>query len=136
MLRVHYAYFLSFSMPKNLKNHRCVNCFRQRFILLISLPQLFTDVMFLRPVLETVRLYANSNRTSPTYLYRFAFDGALGLFKRMLGINHPGACHGDEMGYLFYFSRLNYRLDDDSPELAVSRRMIQLWTNFAKTGSV
>ncbi|KAI8425009.1 hypothetical protein MSG28_006896 [Choristoneura fumiferana] len=100
-----------------------------------SLIDLFTDVMFLRPVLDTVRLYANSNRTSPTYLYRFAFDGALGLFKRMLGISHPGACHGDEMGYLFYFSRLNYRLDDDSPELAVSRRMIQLWTNFAKTGN-
>ncbi|KAM3956544.1 carboxylic ester hydrolase [Aphomia sociella] len=100
-----------------------------------SLIDLFTDVMFLRPILETIRLQAETNRTSPTYLYRFAFDGALGLFKRMLGITHPGACHGDEMGYLFYFSRLNYRLDDDSPELAVSKRMIQLWTNFAKTGN-
>ncbi|XP_063539334.1 venom carboxylesterase-6 [Cydia strobilella] len=100
-----------------------------------SLIDLFTDVMFLRPLLDTVRLYANSTRSSPTYMYRFAFDGALGLFKRMLGISHPGACHGDEMGYLFYFSRLNYRLDDDSPELAVSRRMVQLWTNFAKTGN-
>ncbi|CAD0203924.1 unnamed protein product [Chrysodeixis includens] len=100
-----------------------------------NLIDLFTDVMFLRPVLETVRQQVESNRTSPTYLYRFAFDGALGLFKRMLGITHPGACHGDEMGYLFYFSRLNYRLDDDSPELAVSRRMVQMWTNFAKTGN-
>ncbi|PZC80786.1 hypothetical protein B5X24_HaOG200160 [Helicoverpa armigera] len=100
-----------------------------------SLIDLFTDVMFLRPVLETVRQQVESNRTSPTYLYRFSFDGALGLFKRMLGITHPGACHGDEMGYLFYFSRLNYRLDDDSPELAVSRRMVQMWTNFAKTGN-
>ncbi|CAH0690199.1 unnamed protein product [Spodoptera exigua] len=100
-----------------------------------SLIDLFTDVMFLRPVLETVRQQVESNRTSPTYLYRFAFDGALGLFKRMLGITHAGACHGDEMGYLFYFSRLNYRLDDDSPELAVSRRMVQMWTNFAKTGN-
>ncbi|XP_075982764.1 carboxylic ester hydrolase [Anticarsia gemmatalis] len=100
-----------------------------------SLIDLFTDVMFLRPALETVRQQVESNRTSPTYLYRFAFDGALGLFKRMLGITHPGACHGDEMGYLFYFSRLNYRLDDDSTELAVSRRMVQMWTNFAKTGN-
>ncbi|XP_013183727.2 carboxylic ester hydrolase [Amyelois transitella] len=100
-----------------------------------SLIDLFTDVMFLRPILETVRLQAETNRRSPTYVYRFAFDGALGLFKRMLGITHPGACHGDEMGYLFYFSRLNYRLDDDSPELAVSQRMVQLWTNFAKTGN-
>ncbi|KAF9806144.1 hypothetical protein SFRURICE_016343, partial [Spodoptera frugiperda] len=100
-----------------------------------NLIDLFTDVMFLRPVLETVRQQVDSNRTSPTYLYRFAFDGALGLFKRMLGITHAGACHGDEMGYLFYFSRLNYRLDDDSPELAVSRRMVQMWTNFAKTGN-
>lgn len=98
--------------------------------------QLFTDVMFLRPILKTVRLQAATNRTSPTFLYRFAFDGALGLFKRMLGISHPGACHGDEMGYLFYFSRLNYRLDDDSTELAVSRRMVQMWTNFAKYGLV
>ncbi|XP_053613793.1 carboxylic ester hydrolase [Plodia interpunctella] len=100
-----------------------------------SLIDLFTDVMFLRPILETVRLQAKTNRTSHTYVYRFDFDGALGLFKRMLGITHPGACHGDEMGYLFYFSRLNYRLDDDSTELAVSQRMVQLWTNFAKTGN-
>ncbi|XP_072929862.1 carboxylic ester hydrolase [Epargyreus clarus] len=100
-----------------------------------SLIDLFTDVMFLRPILDTLRLQANANRTSPTYLYRFAFDGALGLFKRMLGITHHGACHGDEMGYLFYFSRLNYRLDDESPELAVSKKMIQMWTNFAKTGN-
>ncbi|XP_068619235.1 carboxylic ester hydrolase [Battus philenor] len=100
-----------------------------------NLIDLFTDVMFLRPVLETIRLQAATNRTSPTYLYRFAFDGALGLFKRMLGISHPGACHGDEMGYLFYFSRLNYRLDDESTELAVSRKMVQMWTNFAKTGN-
>ncbi|XP_028159051.1 venom carboxylesterase-6 [Ostrinia furnacalis] len=100
-----------------------------------SLIDLFTDVMFLRPLLETVRLQAETNRTSPTYVYRFAFDGALGLFKRMLGITHPGACHGDEMGYLFYFSRLNYRLDENSTELAVSQRMVQMWTNFAKTGN-
>ncbi|CAK1583667.1 unnamed protein product [Parnassius mnemosyne] len=100
-----------------------------------SLIDLFTDVMFLRPLLQTIRLQAATNRTSPTYMYRFAFDGALGLFKRMLGISHPGACHGDEMGYLFYFSRLNYRLDDESPELAVSRKMVQMWTNFAKTGN-
>ncbi|KAJ2953331.1 hypothetical protein O0L34_g919 [Tuta absoluta] len=100
-----------------------------------SLIDLFTDVMFLRPLLETLRIQGKTNRTSPTYLYRFAFDGALGLFKRMLGINHPGACHGDEMGYLFYFSRLNYRLDDDSTELAVSKGMVRMWTNFAKTGN-
>lgn len=100
-----------------------------------SLIDLFTDVMFLRPILETLRLEAATNRTSPTYLYRFAFDGALGLFKRMLGISHPGVCHGDEMGYLFYFSRLNYRLDDNSTESVVSRKMVQLWANFAKTGN-
>ncbi|CAG4953900.1 unnamed protein product [Parnassius apollo] len=100
-----------------------------------SLIDLFTDVMFLRPLLQTIRLQASTNRTSATYLYRFGFDGALGLFKRMLGISHPGVCHGDEMGYLFYFSRLNYRLDDESPELAVSRKMVQMWTNFAKTGN-
>ncbi|XP_030024687.2 venom carboxylesterase-6 [Manduca sexta] len=100
-----------------------------------SLIDLFTDVMFLRPMLETLHLYGASNRTSPTFVYRFAFDGALGLFKRMLGITHPGACHGDEMGYLFYFSRINYRLDEGSTELLVSRKMVQMWTNFAKTGN-
>ncbi|CAF4911383.1 unnamed protein product [Pieris macdunnoughi] len=99
-----------------------------------SLIDLFTDIMFLRPALETVRFRANTTK-SPTYLYRFAFDGALGLFKRMLGITYPGACHGDELGYLFYFSRLNYRLDGESPELTVSRTMVQMWANFAKTGS-
>ncbi|XP_077300183.1 juvenile hormone esterase [Arctopsyche grandis] len=96
---------------------------------------LLTDLMFLRPLVTSVRLQKLVSPETPIYMYRFAFDGALGLFKRFLGINKPGACHGDEMGYLFKFSAINIRLDEKSTEVYVKKKMVKMWTNFAKYGN-
>lgn len=90
--------------------------------------------MFLRPLVTSIRLQKLIAPETPIYMYRFAFDGALGLFKRFLGINKPGACHGDEMGYLFKFSAINIRLDEKSTEVYVKKNMVKMWTNFAKYG--
>lgn len=51
--------------------------------------------MFAHGIVETARQHAANGR-SKVYLYRFEFDGALGLYKRLLGIDRPGTCHGDE----------------------------------------
>lgn len=93
-----------------------------------------TDIMFVHPLATSARLMKRAAPDMPIYLYRFAFDGALGLFKRLLGINRPGTCHGDEMGYLFKFGGLNIRLDEKSPEVFVKTVMVKMWTNFAKFG--
>lgn len=92
--------------------------------------------MFTRGVVETARLHgAGMSVTTPsTFVYRFGFDGSLGLYKRLLGISRPGVCHGDELGYLFHFGFFNLTLDPSSPEIQVKRRMVAMWTNFAKFG--
>ncbi|XP_016950192.1 juvenile hormone esterase isoform X2 [Drosophila biarmipes] len=95
---------------------------------------LLTDLMFLQGIRKTARNHAKYGN-APVYMYRFSFDGALGLYKRMLGIPRPGVCHGDELGYLFKFGFFNLSLDPKSMEVQVKNRMVRMWTNFAKYGS-
>ncbi|XP_037955973.1 venom carboxylesterase-6-like [Teleopsis dalmanni] len=95
---------------------------------------LLTDLMFLQGIRKTARFHARYSN-APVYMYRFSFDGALGLYKRMLGISRPGVCHGDEMGYLFKFGFFNLSLDPRSKEVLVKNRMVRMWTNFAKFGT-
>ncbi|XP_017968989.1 esterase B1 isoform X3 [Drosophila navojoa] len=95
---------------------------------------LLTDLMFLQGIRRTARNHAKYGN-APVYMYRFSFDGALGLYKRMLGIPRPGVCHGDEMGYLFKFGFLNLSLDPKSMEVQVKNRMVRMWANFAKYGT-
>ena len=89
--------------------------------------------MFVHGIVQTAVIhsqYSNAN----TFLYRFAYDGALGIYKRLLAVNRPGTCHGDELGYLFYFGILDVNIDPKSSESLVQRRMVKMWTNFAKFG--
>ncbi|XP_026840126.1 esterase B1 isoform X2 [Drosophila persimilis] len=95
---------------------------------------LLTDLMFLQGIRRTARNHAKYG-SAPVYMYRFSFDGALGLYKRMLGIPRPGVCHGDELGYLFKFGFFNLSLDPKSLEVQVKNRMVRMWTNFAKYGT-
>ncbi|XP_058988325.1 juvenile hormone esterase isoform X2 [Musca domestica] len=95
---------------------------------------LLTDLMFVHGIRRTVRNHAKYGNM-PVYMYRFAFDGALGLYKRMLGLQRPGVCHGDELGYLFKFGFFNLSLDPKSMEVLVKNRMVRMWTNFAKYGN-
>ena len=89
--------------------------------------------MFVRGIVNGARFHSIGTNTT-TYVYRFGFDGTLGLYKRLMGISRPGVCHGDEMGYLFHFGFFNLSLDPSSPEIQVKRRMVSMWTNFAKYG--
>lgn len=47
-----------------------------------------------------------------------------------------GACHADELSYLFYGQLFRFAPKPDSPELKMCKIMTKLWTNFAKTGYV
>ena len=93
-----------------------------------------TDTLFVHGIADTVRLHAYHSPKAQTYLYHFAYDGALGIFKRMLAINRPGICHGDEIGYLFKFGMLSLNKNSGSPEVQVMQKMTKMWTNFAKYG--
>lgn len=47
-----------------------------------------------------------------------------------------GVCHIDDIGYLFDMSVVNLEVGNESPEMKTIRRMVKMWTNFAKTGYV
>lgn len=94
---------------------------------------LLTDEMFLRGMTNAAKMHAKFV-TNSTFVYRFAYDGALGLYKRLLNVNRPGVCHGDELGYLFYFGIFNVNLDPTSSETYTKQRLVKMWTNFVKYG--
>lgn len=94
---------------------------------------LLTDEMFVRGLTNAAKVHAKF-ATNNTFMYRFAYDGALGLYKRLLNVNRPGICHGDELGYLFYFGIFNVNLDPSSSETNTKKRMVKMWTNFVKYG--
>ncbi|KAG5670711.1 hypothetical protein PVAND_000957 [Polypedilum vanderplanki] len=95
---------------------------------------LLTDLMFVRGMTNTAKIHGKYSRDN-IYFYRFAYDGALGLYKRLLNVNRPGVCHGDELGYLFYFGFFNVKIDATSSEANVKSRLLRLWTNFVKFGN-
>lgn len=74
--------------------------------------------------------------TAPTYLYRFAYDSPFFNQVRNLicGRGHSGACHGDDICYLFY-NGLSCKLAKDTPEYGTIERMIGIWTSFAQNGN-
>lgn len=45
-----------------------------------------------------------------------------------------GACHADELSYLFYGQLTGLEPKLDSPESKMCRTLSKLWSNFAKTG--
>ena len=45
-----------------------------------------------------------------------------------------GACHADELPYMFALNMLNISIQTHTPEYITSRRIVRLWTNFAKFG--
>jgi len=47
-----------------------------------------------------------------------------------------GACHADELNYLFYGQLFGFSPKANSPEYRMCRIMSKLWCNFAKTGYV
>jgi acetylcholinesterase len=94
---------------------------------------IMTDEFFVRGITNVAKLHAKFV-TNSTYFYRFGYDGALNLYKRLLNVNRPGVCHGDELGYLFYFGIFNVQIDPISSEALTRKRLIRMWTNFIKFG--
>lgn len=70
---------------------------------------------------------------APMYLYNFIIDDELNFLKYLNNLHLPGACHADDIGYLFRVEALPDVSEYSSAALARSR-LVRLWTNFAKYG--
>lgn len=93
---------------------------------------MFSDLAFVRGTVKTVRKHVELSH-SPVYMYMFSYDGELGIIKTLLNTNMEGVSHADELGYLFHIA-ISPELEDDTQEMTTLRRMVRMWTNFARTG--
>lgn len=69
-------------------------------------------------------------------MYQFSYDGELNMPKKLFGLGkHKGACHGDDMFYLFKMKFLDMDVEEEEEAYQVRDNMCRLWTNFAKTSN-
>uniref|UniRef100_A0A182Q4T5 Carboxylesterase type B domain-containing protein n=1 Tax=Anopheles farauti TaxID=69004 RepID=A0A182Q4T5_9DIPT len=95
-----------------------------------------SDHLFLFAIDQTVRLHAEAAVAAPLYYYKFSYDGDLNLYKKIMGVQYPGAIHTDDLPYLFHIaSALQEPIPAGSHANTVSSRVVRLWTNFARTGN-
>ncbi|XP_026479131.1 esterase FE4-like [Ctenocephalides felis] len=92
-----------------------------------------TDCWFVRGVNDHVKLMS-AKTTEPIYYYEYNFD-EYGFLKNLVGIQDvKGACHADELGYLFKNELSQFPKELESA-VVTQKRLLSLWTNFAKTGN-
>ncbi|XP_047109112.1 esterase FE4-like [Schistocerca piceifrons] len=93
------------------------------------------DLWFVYPTLRAAKKLSTTPGAKPVYLYVFDVDGRLNVYKTLLRLQqYKGACHGDELMYLFRSSKRPIDVEAGSVEAKTINRMTRLWTNFAKTG--
>lgn len=92
--------------------------------------EFFSDVDFIGGVHFAASQMAKKN--PEIYFYHFSYDGGLNYIKNKRNLQRPGACHGDEGGYLIKTDAPSKGVS--ATDLMVRDRMITMWTNFAKFG--
>ncbi|XP_022165542.1 esterase E4-like [Myzus persicae] len=118
-------------------NERNIECGTTR---LEKICYLYGDFYFAKEFHLSYKHYLQRNVT-PVYSYEFKFDGEINVFKKLLYFLRPtfeplnGACHADELSYLFHGRLFGFAPRANSPELRMCRTLSKLWTNFAKTGN-
>lgn len=92
-----------------------------------------TDINF---VYQTHRFLHFYHSLAPVFLYKFDYVSELNVVKNMTGLdNVKGACHADDLFYLFH-SEMSQNFLEDSDELKkVVYQLTKLWADFAKTGN-
>ncbi|XP_043268660.1 juvenile hormone esterase-like isoform X2 [Venturia canescens] len=97
-----------------------------------------SDVQFLSGIHEVAAIQTIKNKC-PTYFYKFSYDKGFSLVKANAGLDISGACHSDELNYIFYSKLLASMgilpFKAGSMEHLVAKRVTEMWTNFAKTGN-
>nr|XP_023019166.1 juvenile hormone esterase-like [Leptinotarsa decemlineata] len=96
--------------------------------------QLPSDYSFIAGIIGCAKIHAKTSHY-PVYLYRMSLDAGMNFLKRKAKLTHlPGACHADDLGYLFK-NTIDVDLHMGELEEIYVRRFVTLWTNFAKFGN-
>ncbi|XP_060524766.1 acylcarnitine hydrolase-like [Cylas formicarius] len=96
------------------------------FILDLAATAELSSTFFVRPTFKQAELQSNY---TPVYLYQFSFYGTASENRTIIeGAGRTG--HSDELPYLFNITAIPLVTDAD---FLTRRRIIRLWSNFAKT---
>ncbi|KAJ8674898.1 hypothetical protein QAD02_010684 [Eretmocerus hayati] len=95
--------------------------------------KVLTDILFELGIDSKQKLLAAHNGNYPVYYYVYSFDPGFSTHKAD-GYQLEGAAHADELPNIFYRPFLNLPLNNSRLKQA-RRRMVRMWTNFAKFGN-
>ncbi|XP_065225808.1 esterase FE4-like [Planococcus citri] len=97
---------------------------------------LYTDLFFYR-FYDSIENLTKSS--TPPFVYEFCYDGNLNVYKKFIAAGvYPeakGACHADEIPYIFSLKVLPNAPPLVGDDLKVIQNMTSLWANFAKNGN-
>ncbi|XP_053674681.1 uncharacterized protein LOC128724987 [Anopheles nili] len=99
-----------------------------------QMADLMTDYHFGILANTCAEMHARYQPDSPMFYYQFSYDGELNMYKKLLRLSIPGACHADELSYMFLMRLANYDVSPETEEANVRKLMCRMWTNFAKHG--
>ncbi|KAJ8735091.1 hypothetical protein PYW08_014341 [Mythimna loreyi] len=91
-----------------------------------------TDFVFCYPTERTVDRYLKA-KANKVYRYVFSYEGGRNRVKISLNFTSPGACHGDDLGYLFDMNLFANKAPNKEDQRMIDT-MTTMWTNFAKYG--
>ncbi|KAH9641816.1 hypothetical protein HF086_005356 [Spodoptera exigua] len=98
-----------------------------------ALLDLNTHLYFEMPTLLESEIVMNKTN-APIYNYYFNYSGGRNFLKYISGYNdEPGACHGDEIMYLFKGNAWPFAIS--KKDQTMINWMTRLWTNFARYGN-
>ncbi|XP_022828467.1 bile salt-activated lipase-like isoform X2 [Spodoptera litura] len=89
-----------------------------------------TDFVFAYPTERSVNRYLKAN-ANKVYRYLFAYEGGRNKNKLLGNFTAPGACHGDDIGYLFEMDTFKGEVPNKDDQKMIDV-MTTMWTNFAK----
>ncbi|KAJ8910437.1 hypothetical protein NQ315_016982 [Exocentrus adspersus] len=92
-----------------------------------------SDSIFVAGIIAAVKNHLETSQ-EPIYLYRLSLETKLNVVKNFAKLTAPGTCHGDDLGYLFK-NLMTPPIPPGSIEDISVRRIVKLWTNFAKVGN-
>lgn len=91
-----------------------------------------SDLYFLSGIKESL-IGRMKNNEADHYIYLFGYAGAINFVKAIFKIDGKGAYHGDDTTYLGNCALIKH-VKPTEKDIKVRDRMVQMWTNFARTG--
>ncbi|XP_075970973.1 esterase FE4-like isoform X2 [Anticarsia gemmatalis] len=101
--------------------------------MLMNLSDLYTDLHFEMPMLIEAEIMTQKME-APVFIYHFKYAGGRNMVKQKSGfVDEPGACHGDDILYMFKGKLWPYRIKEADQRMI--DWMTDMITNFAKYGN-